>query len=76
MFFLFKASSSIISRYDSQMWQTCLIKTKILTSANEKSSGVCTIPGLTSSSNSENCVVLLFSKRPIEKQKHFKVRGS
>ena len=48
------------------MWPPCLIRRKTLTSANEKSCGVFTAPGLTSSSNTENCVILLFSERPIE----------
>ena len=48
------------------MWPPCLIRTKILTSANENSCRVCTTPGLTSFSNGENCIVLLFSEHPVE----------
>ena len=59
------ASSSFISRYGSQMWLPCLIRTKTLISANEKSHRVLTTPGQASSSNGENYVVLLFSERPI-----------
>ena len=61
---LFKASSFFISRYGGQIWPPCLIRTKIFTFENEKFCGVLT-PGLTSSSNGENCVVLSFSERSI-----------
>ena len=47
------------------MWPPCLTSTEILASSNDKSDGLFTTPGLTSSSNGENCIVLLFSERPI-----------
>ena len=63
------ANFSFISRYGSQTWPSCLIRTKILTFANEMSSGVFTTPGSTSSSNSDNCGILLFSERPVGSRK-------
>ena len=46
------------------MLPPCLIRTKSLTSANKNACRVCTTPGLASSSNSENYIVLLFCRTP------------